>query len=176
MESPKNLVLCMVLFVLISSTPTPTKADLIEGICKKVPLYSQLCVSILQSDPRSVHVSDEKGLAGIVAEQALAKAKETTAEINKLLQSTKEGWLKSDLTACAGMYKAAVSEHLPKAINSIRMNNISQAINLLTAASNDASDCEDGFEGAPGVSPIKDRNDAMSQLCIISVGILSPTS
>ena len=52
------------------------------------------------------------------------------------------------------MYKAAVSEHLPKAINSIQMNNISQAVNLLTAALNDASDCEDGLEGAPGVSPI----------------------
>ncbi|KAJ8419845.1 hypothetical protein Cgig2_032175 [Carnegiea gigantea] len=168
MDSPKNLVLCMVLFVIISSSATPTSADLIEDMCKKVPLYSQLCVSILQSDRRSVHVSDAKVLAGIVAEQALAKAKETTVAINKLFQSTTEGWLKSDLTACPGMYKAAVSEHLPKAINSIQVNNISQAINLLTAASNDASDCEDVFEGAPGVSPIKDRNDAMSQLCIIS--------
>ncbi|KAJ8437564.1 LOW QUALITY PROTEIN: hypothetical protein Cgig2_017917 [Carnegiea gigantea] len=133
----------MVLFVIKSSTPTPTLAGVIEDVCKKLPLYNQLGVSIHQSDPR--HVSDAKGLARIVAEQALAKAKETTVEINKLLKSTKEGWLKSNLAA------HAATEHLLKAIQSNQMNNISQTINLLTAALNDASDCEEGFEGPPRV-------------------------
>ncbi|XWS14230.1 hypothetical protein CRYUN_Cryun36dG0105300 [Craigia yunnanensis] len=132
--------------------------NLIETTCKQTPFFN-LCVSTLQSDPRS-STADVAGLAHIAADSVNAKATATLNQITGLLKSAKDPNLQKALQSCVDSYNTIVKADIPVAIEAIVKGNPKFAVQSATDAANEAQDCEKSFANPPK-SPVSDSNKAM---------------
>ncbi|KAJ7980421.1 Pectinesterase inhibitor-like protein [Quillaja saponaria] len=123
----------------------PNKANLIDQTCKKTPYYA-LCVSSLQSDPRSKD-ADVRGLARILVDVMNSKATQTLKQISKLLQGSRVHRVKIALSDCAHSYYAILKADVPEAVEALDKGDFKFAEDGANDAAIEANSCERGFSG-----------------------------
>lgn len=167
-----HLFLSHVLILLISQCINSTiRVDnLIEQTCKETPNYD-LCISSLQSDPRSSN-SDVKELAIIMIDVIKDKATQTLNHINHLLNNSSSSQnigVKQELNSCTRQYSTIVkidvleaSQYLSKGLFKIAEENINNA-------GVQANSCEEGLSGG---SILSDKNQFMNDLVAVVTAII----
>ncbi|KAE8717801.1 Poly(A) polymerase, putative isoform 1 [Hibiscus syriacus] len=157
---------CFTLFPLSYSANS-----LIETTCKQTP-YLDLCISTLESDPRSSS-ADVPVLGCIVADTANAKASATLNQISTLLKSATDPKLKKALNGCVELYNMIIKHDIPVAIDALEKGDPKFAVEYATDAGNNAQDCEDRFGKSSTNSPISGGNKAVHDLSVIVESIAS---
>ena len=142
-------------------------SDLIEKTCKQTPNYN-LCVSSLQSDPRSSK-ANVQGLALIMVDVVAAKTKETLNHIYKLLKQSPKPDHQLSLSYCANNYEAVLKGDIPEAIEALRTGNYKFAEQGSDDAANEVDLCENKF--LPGTSPLTDMNKVVHDVAALTAAI-----
>ncbi|OMO58511.1 Pectinesterase inhibitor [Corchorus olitorius] len=143
-----------------------TNLNLVETTCKKTPFYN-LCLSTLQSDPRSSK-ADVAGLAHIGADKVKARATATLRQITVLLKGAKDPKLKTALTECLDLYNTIIKYDIPVAIDAVVKGNPKFGVESAADAANEANDCERRFIK----SPISGSNKAVHDLSSMVASIV----
>lgn len=146
--------------------------DFIESTCKNTP-NDQLCVSTLQSDPRSFDAT-EVDVLGLVIVDAI-KSKATAAmEIIKNLRSSSSSNSGPDLGGplfeCSVQYNAILKADVPVAIEALTKGIPKFADHGMVDAAVEAQGCENGFQGSN--SPLTDINQAVFDLSLVARSII----
>lgn len=144
-------------------------ANLIETTCERTPFY-KLCVSTLQSDPRSSS-ADVAGLAHIAADKLKAKAAATLGQITGLLKAAKDPKLKIALRDCVDYYNAIIKYDVPEAIEAVAKGDPKFGVEGATDAANEADACERGFQNQLRF-PISASNKAVHDLSAVVASIV----
>ncbi|XP_017974170.1 PREDICTED: cell wall / vacuolar inhibitor of fructosidase 1 [Theobroma cacao] len=175
----KNIIPLVLLQIAFSFTFLPVSAlelqggrgganNLVETTCKKTPFYN-LCLSTLQSDPRSSR-ADLAGLVHIGADKVKARATATLRQIIGLLRAAKDPKLQTALRDCVDLYDTIIKYDMPVTIEAVAKGNPKFGVQGATDAANEADDCERRF-GNPPNSPISGSNKAVHDLCAIVASI-----
>ncbi|XP_021906732.1 cell wall / vacuolar inhibitor of fructosidase 1 [Carica papaya] len=167
MKMKTKLLVSLQIFSLIVSSPNVDSSSLlplIDSTCKQTPFYD-LCVSNLQSDPRS-STADTNGLGVVVVGKIEAKSAETLNAINGLIKQKPE--LSQALNSCAGKYNAIIKGDVPQATEAFQKNDPKFAEDAANDAANEADSCEKLFSGR---SPITSSNTLVNQLSLVAAAI-----
>ncbi|KAK0571104.1 hypothetical protein LWI29_011192 [Acer saccharum] len=143
--------------------------DLVSAACNRT-FYVDICVSSIRSDPRSSTISDLKGLADVALNVTFMHGMETLDYIKHLNSNSPAVSYRSGcLRDCAEVYADAV-QSLQDTVHLLRIRDFEKVNTLVSAAMTDSDTCEDGFnevlDDAEGVSPLIQRNQYFSKLCI----------
>lgn len=161
----------LIAFHLISSSESRVvlsgNLGLIQKTCKQSPNYN-LCVSSLQSDPRSSK-ANVQGLALIMVDAVKAKAKETLNHIHGLLKQSPKPGDQQHLSSCGDNYNAILEGDIPEAIEALRTGNYKFAEQGTNDAANEADSCEKKFYS--GTSPLTDFNKLVHDVAAITAAI-----
>ncbi|PON93147.1 Pectinesterase inhibitor domain containing protein [Trema orientale] len=141
--------------------------DLIQKTCKQTPNYD-LCVSSLQSDPRSSN-ADVRGLALIMVDVLTAKARETLNHIHELLEQSPKPDQKQPLSCCNNYYEAILEGDVPEAIEALTKGNYKFAEQGSDDAAIEAELCEKKF--ASGTSPLTDMNKVVHDVAAVTAAM-----
>ncbi|GAV71688.1 PMEI domain-containing protein [Cephalotus follicularis] len=144
--------------------------DLIDQTCKETPFYD-LCVNTLEPISRSTK-TDVKGLAGIMANILLSNVTDTLNYIQVLIKQTTDQQLEKALANCAELYIPEVKYNLPQAIDALMKGDYAFANYVISDAAKEADACERSFSDSTK-SPLTCRNQLVSNLCDVAVGILN---
>lgn len=166
-------------FVLILSFPLlalsfPAPSPLIQRTCN-ITTYYNLCVTTLQSDPRSLKADDEKALLTIIISIAITDATNMSSYVSSLTQKKTEATLKSILRACAGMYGNA-GEALRSAVDALAHENYDYAYVHVSAARDYPSSCGRLFRMNPRLKyppKMARREEGLEQFCTMALDIVS---
>ncbi|EOX95329.1 Pectinesterase inhibitor domain - like 2 [Theobroma cacao] len=166
-----DLVLLIVLLLFLMSV----RADMIDDTCNRTS-DTELCLSTLRSDPRS-STADAKGLAHIVLDITLKKAKDNVAQIDQLLSRTTDPALKDVLTICSQEYGNATVVILPRAIQKLESKFDAEATGNVEDSAGCAKTCEESFSDGPRPeqnrpSPFTDQNNAVLHLARLAEDII----
>ncbi|XVF80704.1 hypothetical protein PTKIN_Ptkin15bG0096400 [Pterospermum kingtungense] len=153
----------------------PTTAVLIDETCKKTK-DTNLCLSTLRLDTRSSTV-DAKGLAGIVLDITLKKAKDNLAQIDGLLSRTTDPALKDILSICLQEYGDATVVILPRAIQKLESKSYAGAMGNAEDSARCAETCEESFSNGPRAEQNRpptftDQNNAVLHLSRLAQDII----
>ncbi|KAK3029623.1 hypothetical protein RJ639_037940 [Escallonia herrerae] len=157
-----------------SSTSAPVKdGDLIAKSCEQTE-YPDTCVSDLRADPRSSN-ADVAGLAQIMLDLSVAKAKDILSRIRQLSTGTTDPVLKQYLDGCITQYNSAVPKFLSDAIADLQAKNYPFARTNAGYADTGALNCQSSFRGPPEQrkSPITGENEAMHEVAEISAALIT---
>ncbi|XP_077217824.1 pectinesterase inhibitor 28-like [Tasmannia lanceolata] len=145
--------------------------DLIQQTCNKTDYYD-LCVSSLESDPRSSN-GDLAVFATIFLKLATSNAKGTITQISTLVNGTNDEQLKGRLLSACGPMYGIVKEYLKGAVLSMESKQYIDVNGWLYSAENQIQNCERSFTRPPPLeSPIKGRSEVFENLCSIAHVIL----
>lgn len=139
-------------------------ANLIDLTCKKTPYYD-LCVTSLNSDPRS-STADVAGLGVIMADVVKAKATDSLNKINELLTQRPGDKL---LANCVDYYHTVTEGDVPLAKDAFASGNPKLADQGMSDAGNVIDLCESQF--SEGSSPLTDKNKAAHDVAAVGAGI-----
>ncbi|KAI3817605.1 hypothetical protein L1987_11401 [Smallanthus sonchifolius] len=164
----------------ISCTQNPSNLfangdiNLIQKTCKTTKFYD-LCISSLQSDSTSPQ-ADTKGLAIIIAKQAMANATSTNSILssNILLKNTNDTLMKRVLKQCADWYSAAGAS-LQSSIQDLGSELYDYAYMHVMAASDYAKSCRNAFKRYPNLvypPEISAREEGLKHFCDMIMGII----
>ncbi|XP_021906760.1 pectinesterase inhibitor-like [Carica papaya] len=148
--------------------------DLITQVCKKTNFY-QLCMKSLQSDPRS-STADVNGLAGISLDLVTKKSNETFTYALELFKNVRDPLLYQYYGTCVEEYGAAVTRHLPAAIEALnKSHEYAVAGDEAKAVANNANVCEEQFTltPMPRKSPFSSRSEVVHDLSLVAASIIS---
>ncbi|KAK9283573.1 hypothetical protein L1049_011821 [Liquidambar formosana] len=150
-----NVVMVLVFCISLFSPFIPhTKAtarlmdsneNLIQEWCRKTT-HDQLCLSWINSDPRTSLKSEPKGFGVILTDLAKAKATSTSSHIAGLLKNTTDNATRNCLTGCSDGY-ASVMQDLDVNFELLDAPHYLPFASGFYAAKDKASDCEACFEG-----------------------------
>ncbi|KAM6565748.1 hypothetical protein CsatA_024876 [Cannabis sativa] len=172
-----------VVFVIFSLTFSPQLThcrpnkldDLIESTCKQTPNYN-LCISSLQSDPRSSKATNVEGLGLVMVDVVKSKAQATLDRINQLLKQQKSSststgtttsTLKQALDHCALNYGAILNGDIPQATEAFTKGDFKFAQQGSDDAANEANLCENEFTPS-GSSPITQMNKDVHDVALVT--------
>ncbi|KAF4354318.1 hypothetical protein G4B88_007447, partial [Cannabis sativa] len=161
---------------LVESLALPNKLDdLIESTCKQTPNYN-LCISSLQSDPRSSKATNVEGLGLVMVDVVKSKAQATLDRINQLLKQQKSSststgtttsTLKQALDHCALNYGAILNGDIPQATEAFTKGDFKFAQQGSDDAANEANLCENEFTPS-GSSPITQMNKDVHDVALVT--------
>ncbi|GFZ13879.1 hypothetical protein Acr_24g0000690 [Actinidia rufa] len=173
METPMSLFPILFLFhafLLASTQPSAQQGDaLIRATCKSTNNFT-LCVSTLQSDPRSFK-ADVKGLAHITLEIVLSKAKQTLTAIGNLFKNTMDPVLFRKYGTCILQYNRTVSSTLPQAIKALETNDNGASKQGAQDAATSVQTC--GVQSASNEFPVSTQNKLVQDLALVAKSIIS---
>ncbi|GMI70248.1 hypothetical protein HRI_000694100 [Hibiscus trionum] len=138
-----SLLVVQAVFCFSFIPSTYADSALIKDVCKKTPYYD-LCVSILETDPRS-SISDVVGLAHIAAESVKAKAIAISNQIGASLGISNDPNLKTALNVCLNSYNTILRDNIPIVIEAIVRGDLMHAVSNAADAGNEAQICEESF-------------------------------
>lgn len=168
------LSLVTLFFSSSSSLAIQSSTQLIQQTCSQTKYY-QLCVSSLQSDPRS-STADLKVYAKIFVELALSNAKDTFSYTYRLTSNeSMDPVLKMCLNDCLSVYDIGVNK-LTDALIYLDLKDFIQVNNLLGTAKEQGEQCDQFFIKPPvpeTPSPLTDRNEVYERLCSIAIVIVN---
>ncbi|KAJ7955264.1 Pectinesterase inhibitor-like protein [Quillaja saponaria] len=145
----------------------PNDANLIDQTCKKTPNYD-VCVSSLQSDPRS-NDADVRGQARILVDVINSDSTQTLNEIKKLLQGSPEPTVKEALQACADKYNAILKGDVPQAVEGLDKGNFKFAESGANDAANEADSCERGLSSK---STLTKLNTQVQDVAVVTAAVV----
>lgn len=168
------LFLAALFFASSSSVLTQNNTQLIYQTCKQTN-YSDLCVSSLESDPRS-STPDLSIYAKIIVELSLSNATDTYSYTYKLSsnQTMDDEILKMCLYDCLQVYDIGIN-NLRQSLIYLDLKEYIQVIRLLGVAQEQGEQCDQFFEKPPvpkSPSPLTHRNEVFEQLCSIAIVIV----
>lgn len=149
--------------------------DLIESTCKNTPNY-ELCVSTLQSDPRSFVATEVDVLGLVIVDAIKSKAIAAMKIIKELRLPSSSSSSNSDpdfsvpLFECSIQYNAILKADVPVAIEALTKGVPKFADHGMADAAVEAQGCENGFQGSN--SPLTDINQAVYNLSLIARSII----
>lgn len=146
--------------LLIFLLPCESTRKTIDETCKKTKNYS-LCVSTLESDPRSA-TTDPAGLANISLEILRGKANATLREAIKLYTGAgSDPVVYQFYGTCIDVYLVSVTRLLPNAARELGSKKFSEARGDVTEVASNAQTCGRQFVGRsdPIISPNADVHD-----------------
>ncbi|KAL1334965.1 hypothetical protein HN51_063916 [Arachis hypogaea] len=141
----------------------PNNEKLIESTCKKTPNYN-VCLQSLKAYPRSSG-TDVNGLAQIMVKVMRSKANDAINMIHELQRSRPS----QALSSCASKYNAIVIGDIPEATEALAKGDPKFAENGANDAANEATFCENGFNGK---SPLTQQNNAMHDVSAVTAAIV----
>lgn len=144
----------------------PLDDNLIQETCKQTPLYD-LCVSSLESDPRSSTAADVRHLALIMVDIIKAKSSDIFKRIEELQQQHKE--LQQPLSDCHSRYNAIIVGDVPQASEALQTGNFKFAEDGANDAAIEADVCESNFSGK---SPMTEMNKLMHDISVVTASIV----
>ncbi|PIA43268.1 hypothetical protein AQUCO_02000594v1 [Aquilegia coerulea] len=146
--------------------------DLVVTTCNHT-LYSKLCLSSLQSDPRSP-TADVKGLAIVALDICNAHGAHMISHVNELKSqknTTYPPYIFSCLDDCINEYQEATG-NLKEAAEALENKSYSSVNAFTTAAMTDSDSCEDGCsDNLEYKSPLTLKNQHFFQLCSNALAI-----
>ena len=142
----------------------PMDANLIAQTCRKTPNY-KLCVSSLQSDPRS-ESADVRGLALVMVDVVKATATTALNRINVLLKETPKD---DSLKDCADRYDSILQDDVKVANEAITKGDPKFAEESMNDAGGEAEDCENDFKGR---SPLTHLNKDVTDVADVAAAIV----
>ncbi|CAN8320938.1 unnamed protein product [Cochlearia groenlandica] len=142
-----------------------SEGSMIEQTCKETP-YFNLCVSLLDSDPRGSS-ADTSGLALILVDKIKGLATKTLNKINGLYEKRPE--LKHALDECSKRYKTILKADVPEAIEAISKGVPKFGEDGVIDAGVEASVCEQGFKGK---SPLTSLTKSMQDMSSVTRAIV----
>ncbi|KAJ4728772.1 Pectinesterase inhibitor [Melia azedarach] len=166
---------CLITFFLLCDLH-PVSPSFIDDSCREAAtgdptLNYKLCVSSLESNPRSQNASSHAELTIISIGLTISNATNMSSYITRLI-STSESFdkhTKNCLQDCLELYSDAGST-LQDAMNDFKSGDIVGAIVKISSAMDGSLTCEDGFkEKKDGVSPLSKENRSFFQLTAISL-------
>ncbi|XP_042512944.1 uncharacterized protein LOC122087888 [Macadamia integrifolia] len=113
-----SLLSVSLFFCDVSASVLKGNGDLIQQTCKKTDNYT-LCVSLLQSDPRTALKSNLNGLLNIFIDIAIKKAASNKLYVDRLLKAAKDEEFKQFLDLCKNGYVHSIS-HLRKTLPELK--------------------------------------------------------
>ncbi|KAF5205477.1 Pectinesterase inhibitor domain containing protein [Thalictrum thalictroides] len=147
-------------------------SDLVLTTCSHT-LYCNLCLSSLQSDPRS-GTADLKGLAVVALDICNAHAAHMISHVNELKSqknTTYPPYIFSCLNDCINEYQEATG-NLEEAAQALNNNSYSSVNAFTTAAMTDSDTCEDGCsDNHEYKSPLTLKNQHFFELCSNALAI-----
>lgn len=114
--------------------------DLLHKTCKLTNHYN-LCLSTLNSNPKSKNATNVQGLAQITLELALTEANNTLWFVGGLFSKTSDPMLFRLFGTCIEEYKDAVTSHIPQAIHALNSSNYGASKQGLIDAVGDVKTC-----------------------------------
>ncbi|KAM7467187.1 hypothetical protein LguiB_014749 [Lonicera macranthoides] len=139
---------------------------LMEQTCKITPYY-QLCISTLNSDPKS-RTADVSGL-GLIIVKTVKSRTIHTIDLIKKLQRSNPG-LRKQLSECGNKYNTILIGDIEEAEQGLEFGDPKFAESGMNDAANEADGCEKMFDGSK--SPLKEMNKAVYELSLVSVAII----
>nr|XP_008367865.1 cell wall / vacuolar inhibitor of fructosidase 1-like [Malus domestica] len=138
-------------------------ANLIAQTCNQTP-YPDLCVSTLQSDPRSAK-ADVKGLGIIMVDAVKAKAHEASLQVEELVDKDPGNVALQD---CRFNYDDIFQLDIPQAVEAFDKDDYKSAeLGMTNVVANEDS-CERRFSGG---SPFKDESQALHDVAYVAAAI-----
>ncbi|XP_078435070.1 pectinesterase inhibitor 28-like [Wolffia australiana] len=171
-----NLLIILFLGVVLVqglAVGTAGDADLIRRTCNSTTFFD-LCVSSLQSDPRSFK-SDVKGLSVIVIKLGISNATRTSSFSSRLVKRKRDAALGSALQGCAARY-ADARVALRSALDALTMDEYDFASLHVSAAAAYADMCHSLFRLSPELDyppALATGEKALVRLCAIASDIIS---
>ncbi|XP_077217821.1 cell wall / vacuolar inhibitor of fructosidase 2-like [Tasmannia lanceolata] len=155
------LLLALFFHQISASYVTETGTDLIRTTCNQTYFYD-LCVSCLESDPRS-STGNLNVFAEIITELALSNMTDITTYISELYNKTTEPVMKERLRICLALYQDGVPT-LKKGLTSLKDKNYDDALGYVASAEGDPVNCGNQFSDP--------RNEKLDQLCRIAITMI----
>ncbi|KAB2623537.1 cell wall / vacuolar inhibitor of fructosidase 1-like [Pyrus ussuriensis x Pyrus communis] len=161
-------IVCLVVFLPTSHCNRmtvffPMDANLIAQTCNQTP-YPDLCVSTLQSDPRSAK-ADVKGLGIIMVDAVRAKAHEANLRLEDLINRDVGNVPAQD---CRFNYDDIFQLDIPQAVEAFGKDDYKSAeLGMTNVVANEDS-CEKRFSGG---SPFKDESQALHDVAYVAAAI-----
>ncbi|TQD82554.1 hypothetical protein C1H46_031899 [Malus baccata] len=161
-------IVCLVVFLPTSHCSRsavffPMDANLIAQTCNQTP-YPDLCVSTLQSDPRSAK-ADVKGLGIIMVDAVKAKAREADLLVEELVDKELGNVAASN---CRFNYSDIFQLDIPQAVEAFPKGDYKSAELAMTNVVANADSCERGFSGG---SPFKEESQAVHDVAYVAAAI-----
>ncbi|CAI9119045.1 OLC1v1020699C1 [Oldenlandia corymbosa var. corymbosa] len=145
--------------------------DLIESTCKNTPNY-QLCITTLESDPRSLDPNTSVfGLGLIVVDALKNKATATMEKINRLKGSNIPDFA-IPVMECSMMYNAILKADIPVAIEGLRKGVPKFAESGMDDAALEVQNCDNSFKKQVKYSPISGMNQDVYDLSLVAKSII----
>ncbi|MCD7464215.1 hypothetical protein HAX54_052306 [Datura stramonium] len=148
--------------------------NLIHATCKATPNYS-LCVTTLQSDPRSYH--EAKGgddvmttLSLIMVDAVKSKSIKIMERVKELEKSNPE--LRVPLSQCYVAYNAVLRADVSVAVEALKRGVPKFAENGMDDVDIEAETCEYSFNYEKLASPISDMNRDIIELSKVAKSII----
>lgn len=140
----------------------------VKDICFKTQDPS-FCLGVLNKIPQVSSV-DLPGLANITINLATSNATKTLQRIKSLIPKTSERQLKEAYTSCSEHYDDAIGD-LDDAKKNLTEGD-SNGVNLsVSAAMDEASDCDDEINDLPADASIIKANQDLNKICDIILAI-----
>ncbi|KAK9099637.1 hypothetical protein Syun_026682 [Stephania yunnanensis] len=143
-------------------------------------IYTQVCLSSLNSDPRTRSATDMQGIAEIALDLSIAYGVNAVASVHKMKSnySSASNYVLGCLSDCLEEYYDAIS-NLNDSMEALKNKSYDTVNELVSGAMTDSDTCEDGFkemadEGRRDdadqaddetTSPLTDTNQFFFQLC-----------
>ncbi|KAB2616059.1 cell wall / vacuolar inhibitor of fructosidase 1-like [Pyrus ussuriensis x Pyrus communis] len=161
-------IVCLVVFLPTSHCNRltvffPMDANLIAQTCNQTP-YPDLCVSTLQSDPRSAK-ADVKGLGIIMVDAVRAKAHEANLRVEELIDREPGN---TPARNCGFNYDDIFQLDIPQAVEAFPKDDYKSVELGMTNVVANADSCERGFSGG---SPFKDKSQALHDVAYVAAAI-----
>ncbi|KAK9131551.1 hypothetical protein Sjap_012038 [Stephania japonica] len=138
-------------------------------------IYTQVCLSSLNSDPRTQSATGMQGIAEIALDLSIAYGFDAIASVDKMKSNySASNYVLGCLSDCLEEYSDAIS-NLQDSLEALKKKSYDTVNELVSGAMTDSDTCEDGFkEMAEGredadqpddMSPLTNTNHYFFQLC-----------
>ncbi|KAL3834642.1 hypothetical protein ACJIZ3_009378 [Penstemon smallii] len=150
--------------------------DLVRQMCGRTD-NNNLCVSIIEADPRENLKNSPNGLCGILRDKAVSIAVATTPKISNLLKTTTNTYARQCLQICLNSYEKSIMELKSVDFREINHRNYGSLGIVVSYGSLGPEDCEECFAERPGTppSPLKPENKNMLNVVNLVLEILNLT-
>ncbi|XP_059278091.1 cell wall / vacuolar inhibitor of fructosidase 1-like [Lycium ferocissimum] len=156
------------MMMLISMFTNKDNTTLIHNTCKNTPNY-QLCISTLQSDPRSSDA--DITVLGLVMVDAVKKKTVEIMESIKELEKTNPKW-KIPLNECSLFYYAVIKADVPEAVDGLKKGVPKFAEMGMDDTAVEAEICEYSFKENGLNSPLSKKNRDLMDLSNVAKSII----
>ncbi|KAL3813489.1 hypothetical protein ACJIZ3_014757 [Penstemon smallii] len=150
--------------------------DLVRQLCQRTT-NNNLCLSIIEADPRQDLKNSPNGLCTILRERAVSNAIATSSKISNLLKTTTNRYAVQCLQICADSYQISIMRLRSADFRVISRQGYVSLAGGVAVASDATHDCEGTFTERPGTppSPLTSENQSLEDVVRLVLEIINLT-